>query len=468
MGGEGLSQVVPAKLQPRATSATWWARQRPSRGTGIAEDGPMHIGFRSRVRLVGWLVPVVSVAALAVPRQGALPVGIPEALGCSGAGSVAMPGPWRSLVAADADAKPSEAVLRADTDGFVVLTGTYSGLTSEEALASIRLVVTDSAGNEVPGSVASLATTAVGDGFVEQFGWTATTPLAVGTRLTAQLGVTPTLAHASHTYSLEVVGPAAAPPMPAATFSQWADVYNGTGEPSTCATSPTGGSCSPTPPVVQVYSAYELTSGQVRLDVELPMSGVAWLVTAAESATHPETTLGYGQERFITGPNSDALIGTFSLATKATEACALVTIKDLRTGKSVSTDTCAAREPAKFTWAGLGSCAQPPNEALRDLWCKARTSEGMTCDAPTTPTTGSAGSAGLAGSGSLGGSEGLGGGPPETPGTTDDANGSESTDKAHVSQGCQLGHGSPSSAWLFGGAALALRALRRRPLRRPA
>ncbi|HEX2871712.1 MAG TPA: hypothetical protein VHP33_10655 [Polyangiaceae bacterium] len=391
----------------------------------------MHAGANSGVRLVGMLVPVVFVATMAMPRQGELPLGIHEALGCSGtgSGSVAPPEPsWFSLTAADA-VDPT-ATLRVDTDGFVAFIGSSYGLTAEQELAGIQLVVTDGAGAEVPGTLARLGTDP------GRYGWTASEPLAVGTRLTAALTTTPTLdpANAHHTYTLEVIG-APAVPQPAAAFADWDERYRGTGGMLSCPVAP--GTCT-SPSTAMVPSTFEAAGGSVALRFDgLPPSGVAWDVTIAQSATHPDSTLWNVYRAFVTGPNStSADLGGVGFGVDSSEACALVIVKDLRTGKEVSGESCSAKQPATTvsTESSLRECTEPPNQAVRSLWCQVRFGKGKPCS-------------------------------DETPDVTDPnpiTEGNTADTTRHESGGCQLGHGGSLSAWLVPGAALAFAVLRRR------
>ena len=400
-------------------------------------------------------MPVVFVASMVVPHQGELPLGIHEALGCSGSGS-GVPGPggsvappepsWFSMTAADA--REPGATLRVGTDGFVVLTGSSYGLTAEQALAGIKFIVTDDASEEVPGTVAPL-----GEG-ISNFGWTASKPLSVGARLTASLTATPAMnpASATSTYTLEVVGAPAELPNPAAKYANWGASYKGTGDMVDCPTAGTyRGGCSPEF-VIQVPSSFEADGGYVDLSFDgTPTSGVAWEVTIAQSAAHADSTLFYAQTAFVTGPNTTFFeLGRVGFGVGAAEACALVTVKDLRTGKEVSAEVCSDKQPATTISANsmLGECTQPPNEAVRDLWCQMRLGVGKTCDGTTLP---------------------LDDMPnedqakdPGTPNEATAANDANTPAGAHDSSSCQFGHSSSSGAWLLSGVGLAFAALRRR------
>jgi hypothetical protein len=324
------------------------------------------------------------------------------------------------------------------------LRGIYTGLSVEEALASIHLIVTDETGNEVPGS-----TKAFGAPHQQVFGWTATEALAIGQRLTAFISASTfdPLSNITHTYALEVLGPPEALPEPSAVFYGWSDTYQGVGPLVSCKVPLS--SCGSS--VYQVSSAYEATGHSVELFSKVaPKSGVAWEIALASPSGSPESTSYSSYPVLVTSAYEGAQIfGEIAFALTANEVCAVVITKDLRTGAEVRGDVCGTPEPAtriKTDGSALSYCDEPPTAAARDLWCEARKKDSRPCDEPAENSS-----------------------EPTVPGpvNTDAMNADDAAaDRAAAtSKGCQLaGPGSTASgtAWALSLAALVVGVARRR------
>jgi hypothetical protein len=350
-------------------------------GTEVAAGSRMRCGtFTSAIRRLTCLGPVMIAASLVVPEQGGWRLGVADALGCTGGGpgtggAVAPPEPmWQRL----APAGEPGAVAPLATDGFLPLHGVYSGLSVEEALASINLVVTDETGKAIPGRIE-----AFGAPERQVFGWTATASLAIGQHLTASISVPAALdpfLYLTTTYALEVVGPPEALPEPSARFHGWSDTYKGVGPLVSCKTpanSCTGSSSA------QVASAYEATGHVVELGSHVaPKSGVAWEITTAQSSRAPESTLS-SYTALVTSSYSGGEVGYVRFGLTADQVCAIVIVKDLRTGAEVRGEVCRAPEPATSIATDglpLSNCDEPPSAAARDLWCEARKKDSRPCE----------------------------------------------------------------------------------------
>jgi hypothetical protein len=394
------------------------------------------------MRRAASLGPVMLAASLVVPEQGGWRLGVPDALGCTGGGpgtggAGAPPEPmWQRL----APAGEPGAVTPVATDGFLPLRGIYTGLSVEEALASINLVVTDETGNKVLGSIK-----AFGESHQQQvFGWTATQALAIGQRLTAFISVTSTFDPRStltQTYALEVVGPPEALPEPSAVFYGWSDAYKGVGPLVSC-NAPLS-SCGPS--VYQVSSAYEATGHLVELFSKVaPKSGVAWEVSLAAPFGSPESASYSSYPVLVTSSYEGAQIfGEIVFGLTANEVCAIVVAKDLRTGTEARGEVCGAPEPAtriKTDGLPLSYCDEPPSAAARDLWCEARKKDSRPCEPtaenPSEPTVP---------------------GPVASDPMNADADAEASDRAAATSKGCQ--QGGPGSTASWGAWALSLAAL---------
>src|SRR4051812_17723377 len=106
--------------------------------------------------LRGWmgvaLVPGLFAVNMLVPTTEGLPVGVGEALGCSGGANLpAVVDGWTSLrprLSHTADANADE--LSVATDGFFAISGEGDNLSLEQAQAQLWVVVRDEGGAEVP------------------------------------------------------------------------------------------------------------------------------------------------------------------------------------------------------------------------------------------------------------------------------------------------------------------------------
>lgn len=338
----------------------------------------------SRIRLAAWLVPVVLAPSLALPNSGTLKLGIAEAMACTGGGpgtggAVAPPEPmWQRLAPAGA----AGAVTPIATDGFLPLRGIYTGLSVEEALASINLIVTDETGKKVPGSIE-----AIGAPHQQVFGWTATEALAIGQRLTAFISVTTAFdppSNLTQTYALEVEGLPEALPEPPAEFNGWSDTYKGIGPVALCQLQ--ASSCGPSS-LQEISSNFEATGHSVELFSKLaPQSGVAWEISLAAPFGSPESTSYSSYPVLVTSAyEGTRVFGEIAFGFAAKEVCAIVIAKDLRTGTEARGEVCGAPEPAtriKTDGLPLSSCEEPPSAAAHDLWCEARKKDSRPCDEP--------------------------------------------------------------------------------------
>lgn len=343
--------------------------------------------WSSGARMVGLLVPLVFGATMAVPQEGTrLPLGIPEALGCSGSGSgsgsggaVTPPTPGWFYVGAD-EAVESGDTIAVATDGFFIFAGSYVGLTEEQALAGLEVTVTTEDGKEIPGSVASIPN-------YSRFTWTAKAALPIGAQLSVRLNGTPRTdsGNPSAQYKLEVVGEPEPLPEPALSFYGWTTAYFGSGEMVDCQGPEVRTECG-RPLPSNVYAAYEVTGGFVELRASTtPKSSVAWEVTISESTQAADNTLYYATPALVTGPRQpQASSGRLGFGLVAEQICAVVTIKDLRTGGSASADICHGIEDATRVSSNsrLAECDQPPNDAVAELWAAERASQGGDSDSP--------------------------------------------------------------------------------------
>lgn len=248
------------------------------------------------------------------------------------------------------------------TDGFFVLE-TWSFDATRLSMTT-KVTVTTEAGDVVAGKLR------VFEGTTQSYvGWEADAALTVGTKLTIVVEgatvdgfiVSPDRVDAI------VSGEPAVLDAGSVAFSQWLDFRHGVGPYVECA--PADAPCSsgfqaPTsevalPAANSTWSAAQQVSGftlwEVRVEAEAP------------SAEIPS-----GDAQLVVEPSTEPLsTGTLVFASDATEFCGRVSVKDLRSGESVTARHCEARGAATETYRDflLGACTTLPSPALTEAWC---------------------------------------------------------------------------------------------------
>lgn len=324
-----------------------------------------------RVAAVAALVPIAFSVGLCFPQPGALPFGVGEALGCGGSGAAIPPASGWYLLKPVLMEKGDRAFVPIATDGFFLIDAQSSGLTAEQQ-ASMKVVVTNDAGEPVAGT-----TKVVSEG-LQLFGWTADEPLAVGAKLSATLSAAP-LAKPTSTdvggqFPLEVVGPPTELPEPSLAFDSWVNFYLDAGdEVVSCKTAPQS-NCNGTSTSIDVSSAMtKALAAQASWRPEIT-GGVAWQAHLERGSADSDATFEGVGMRYFFGDDSEPnpSMGRAIFPTQAKEYCATLVIKDLRTEKETRTVTCTAPgKPERGETDGqLGSCLEPPNEALTEAWCQ--------------------------------------------------------------------------------------------------
>lgn len=331
---------------------------------------------RSTWRVLGrrwvWLglVPGVSALNMGLPEVEALPTGIPEALGCSGAGPVSnVPSPppltWYELTPSNPLTGDLPAPLAVATDGFFVLTAITNGISAQEAQSQLQVLVTDAAGAELAGDVRLVAEEDWGR-YV--FGWSARAPLAIGDRLNAALSADPSASGAASvggSFELLVVGEPVALPQPELVLTHWARLYQGTGEPLTCRSAHSCTSASITVP----SNVLDRLAVDVTWSPPESSSPVAWRLTwqeGAESADAGERSwnyYGFGRKY------EDHHLAVFPSG--AGPHCVSLAIEDLRSGETSRAEACAEPGPLEdyLTNTRLRECSEPPSAGLTRAWC---------------------------------------------------------------------------------------------------
>jgi hypothetical protein len=401
------------------------------------------------------LVPGMFAVDMLFPTTEGLPVGVGDALGCSGGPNLpAVVDGWTALsprlshtAAGNAVAEESFSVA---TDGFFAISGEGNPLSLEQARAQLRVVVRDEDGLEVPGDISVLRSEPTRDSHL--FGWVARQPLALGARLTVTLATepaTPGDRNVGGEFRLKVEGAATAPSAPVVKYEDWGTFYRGDGEVGSvqCMSS---ARCGPRPTLSLPPRVTEHVAAQVHWMPPEVVGGVAWRVRVEPDAqqavvSSAESTLddtGAGQELFgkvetaYRGVHVDDVI----FQERADDYCVTVVLEDLRTGLEQRSELCAAPGPLQKygTDTELAGCLEPPSAELTRAWCELSQS--------TLPECGAAGA--------------------EQAETPADAGAAASEVDVRATAGCALGGahaGAPGVASLAGLAATWL--LRRRPRR---
>jgi hypothetical protein len=365
-----------------------------------------------RIAAIAALVPAVFVGGLMLPEQPILHLGVGKVLGCSGAGNAPAPIGWTSLTTSLPPDAEHGAVPIA-TDGFFAIDAVRASLLESAAESGLRVVVTNEAGEVIAGETTLLETRSPSSYL---FGWSAAEPLAVGSKLRASLSaLQPTEAGSPQVggeYPLLVVGAPTPLLEPELTFSSWLDFYHGEG-PATlsCAGVFDPGACGAQTFLVPTLVTKQLAA-QLSWDLPAVTGSVAWKARLEASPTNGDASFTvYGDEYFggdatqLPGP----LLGRAVFPTTAAQYCVTLVLTDLRTKQETRAEACAPAQPPQSaqTDTSLGSCAQPPSEALNEAWCRMRSSgtPGVLCP----PILGGGGSSAVgggpvsAGSGSLAG-----------------------------------------------------------------
>lgn len=324
------------------------------------------------------LLPAAIVLDLTMPSIDGMPLGVGEALGCSG-GPNLTPDYWYGLNPARFS---EEEPIHTATDGFFVISATGANLSIETAKAQVLVVVRDEAGAEVPGDVSVLADTS-SDGLNSfLFGWAARHPLAVGARFTATLALDPSSpfgADRGGEFPLIVDGEPTPLPAPEAIFDWWHKYYRGDGlvdggAPYCLVNSPCGAAYTvPLPPRVT-----ERLATMIMWTPPPVVGHVAW---AARVELRP------GQGELLRRPAGEELFfGTLETSPRVTAGsplfseraeryCVDLVIEDLRTGLEQRTELCSAPGPLMRpgTDSAIVQCAAPPSTPeLARVWCEVR------------------------------------------------------------------------------------------------
>jgi hypothetical protein len=344
--------------------------------------------------LRGWilpgLVPAFFALDLCLPSSDAVPTGIGEALGCSGAGNVAPIEGWTWLRPARSyDDQGSAAGVPVATDGFFAIQAEGNGLSLEQARAQLRVSVTNEAGNELAGELSLLDTPRDG---AYLFGWVAREPLAAGEHLTATLATEPATSGAPYVggqFPLRVAGPPVAPPEPQLMLNDWAKYYQGTGELVRCEQKPS--SCGSVDLAVPSEAVEQVAARALSAVSEVPVS-VAWRLyvepgTERASAQVTAAATYYGEAGDLEG--YIGLGDVFFSPQAERRYCATLVLQELRTGSERRTQVCA--EPVlsgvrgDYRWT---SCKEPPSPSMTRAWCELNPRADACAELRNTDTTG--------------------------------------------------------------------------------
>lgn len=296
--------------------------------------------------------------------------GFPEALGCSGSGSNGAAALAIVTVVGAVGNQP----LSVATDGFVLLD--VYGAGAGGPLADLVVEVKTSAGDVVPGSLKMVAETS----FV---GWQPDAPLAVGAKLSivAKLKSYP----ASVTIQLEVVGTPTELSADTLMFENWLTFGHGVGAPTTC-TNMSGGSCSSGQPLTVFGSEEQLRAVRASWQTPQVNGTVAWQARLELAGGAPLIAPTRAQSLFRTSSDA-AELGTLVFPKDATEYCAELVVKDLRTGNEQRSKLCAEPQLPSGTERDypLEYCGEPPTPALKQAWCETNSSNPLCGGSPEDP-----------------------------------------------------------------------------------
>jgi hypothetical protein len=359
-------------------------------------------------RRLSLALPFVPVA---FALEHVVPAGIPTAEGCSGSYSGGEG--WQYLrVPAEATVEGDDGIQRIPvaTDGFVVLEGQFDDEELDLDVSGVQVSVTTHGGADVPGSLTFLRATSQNanyHGKLAYLGWSATAGLEVGTQLTLAMTAAPAPREAGlvlqESFELQVVGPPTPLTDVALTFGAWLEFDHGIGDSVSCLAD--YGSCGTD--IITVRPELELLEGvETFWSPPKPSGMVAWEAHAelADSALEPLSpeaptfVLSEGDVRPATG--------RVVFPRDSEEHCAVLVVRDLRTGVEVRSSRACAEPGAPEYSIGdnpFQLCAEPPSEELKERWCEgASHADHEVCRA------GAAGAAGAGGARADGGAGGAG------------------------------------------------------------
>jgi hypothetical protein len=222
---------------------------------------------------------------------------------------------------------------------------------------------------------------------------------------------------------LEVVGPPSTLANLKPSFGTWVDFQRGVGGGVNCVVD--FGSCGSGDTVAYVEREL-LFANWIRWQPPEVTGMVAW--EALAEVDGPQGVSVAEEPSFVFSTQGEESAGLVVFPRDATEHCAVLVVRDLRSGNELRSERfCAEPEVGEYAMGdnGLDSCAEPPNEELLEQWCEAVGDEPEACQ----PAAAGA-SAGGAGSAEAGGG----------------ASGEPTPKKGRSSSGCQLGGGEGSGA----------------------
>lgn len=397
---------------------------------------------------------------LAFVAEHALPPGIPTAEGCSGSFSGGEG--WQDLaVQSEAVVEGEDGVTRVPvaTDGFVVLGGQFDDLELDVDVSGVDVSVTDADGANVPGALQFLRATSVQANYHGKrvyLGWAAAAPLDVGAQLTLALRAAPAPRETNDVLEdqveLEVVGPPTTLADISLAFGPWVDFEHGIGTAVRCLGD--YGSCGTEDLLVRTQIEL-LFANDTRWQPPVVTGMVAW--EARAEVVGAAASIASATPAFVFDERDQPVeTGLVVFPEESDEYCAVLAVRDLRTGAELRSEpACAQPEAAEWTSGdnAFRSCAEPPSDELHDAWCEAHENSPDACAPPAGGAAGAPAEPGSAGSPEAGS-----GGAPTEP---------EPSRKKGSSSGCQLGGDDAGSlgAWL--GLVLAGAWLQRARSRRP-
>lgn len=338
--------------------------------------------------------------------------GVSTAEACTGGAAPVEEGGWHQFDIAGGNSKAGVSV---STDGFVLFEGTFAGELPERELPGITIRVLNEEGEPVSGELRVLRAHRQNDSTRVHVGWQADDPLEVGRTLTLIRTVAReagALTAGDRTRTLTVVGEPTPLPTAALTLGGWYDVRRALGDLVECEVA--GTSCGDI--TLQVPTRETRSLGvQVSWKPPAVTGMVAWLAyaEAAQTADRGSVLL---EPRVVSGleaPSAKGQLPFVSFAQDAEEYCAVLVLKDLRTGDEVRSEPrCGTPEPPEYEYSDheIREC-DGPTEATRALWCDYHAGDPRCVD----EAGGAGGEPGLHGGGSRAGEGGAGSQPEAAP-----------------------------------------------------
>jgi hypothetical protein len=325
---------------------------------------------------------LLGLAVAMLATQQVVPGGIPSAQACSGGAPGAG---WGDLEVVNRSGLERAPIA---TDGFVLLRGVLREQDFDPDTSGVWVRVTAESGGELPGELRVLRAVGDSDSGRVHLGWQSDQVLSVGSVLELTAGEVDEagLESPAVRMALEVVGEPTPLPVPTARLGDWLTVRHGLGELVDCESY---SSCGPYLAQAAIYEE-RLLGVAVSWKVPEVTGMVAWEARTDTVAPSNNDLALFPYPLVISGLDStnDVGAGVVAFAEDAVEHCAVLVVKDLRTGEEKRSEPlCGTPTKPQYERSDheMASCEAPPTPEAFDLWCEYHATDPLCAGAAGAP-----------------------------------------------------------------------------------